>query len=126
MMDVLDPNKMDPSPALVERETEKFQKYARLLHVAGRQVKEAKRKQAPVFAAMAMTDYGEVGPKSTDLLEWIVVQFKLKAEAAGKRADGCTVLQLVRDFKRTLYVDVQIALAAGCGRMLCDVGQVWG
>jgi len=30
-----------------------------------------------------MTDYGEVGPKSAELLEWIVNQFQLKSESDG-------------------------------------------
>lgn len=111
MMDVLDPNKMDPSPALVARETVKFQKYARLLHVASKQVTEGKRKKTPVFSAMAMTDYGEVGPKSAELLEWIVNQFQLKSESDGRRSDGCPVTQVVKDFRRQLYVDVQLAFS---------------
>ena len=61
MVDVLDPNKLDPSPALVKRETAKFNKYSRLLHVAKRQTLEGRRRKEPVFAAFAVTDYGEVG-----------------------------------------------------------------
>ena len=90
MVDVVDPNKLDPSPALVKRETAKFNKYSRLLHVAKRQTLEGRRRKEPVFAAFAVTDYGEVGPHSKDLLEWIVHQFKLKCERVG--AEVCVVL----------------------------------
>ena len=64
-----------------------------------------------------MTDYGEVGPHSKDLLEWIVHQFKIKCEDEGRRSDGC-VASLVRDFRNELHTNVQMAIAAGCGEML--------
>ena len=94
--------------------------------VAKKQTAEKKRKQVPQFSTFAMSDYGELAPSASDLLEWIVQQFRIKCEKAGKRVDGVSALNLVREFRSKLYVDVQFALAAGCGEMLCRVGQAWG
>jgi hypothetical protein len=123
---VPDPFKLDPSPLLVDRTTAKISKYSRLVLVGKKQAREKKRKQEPRFAAIAVSDYGELAPMATDLMEWIVQQFRLKCEQAGKRADGISALDRVRDFRRKLYTGVQFAIAAGCGDMLCRAGQAWG
>ena len=94
--------------------------------VGKKQAREKKRKQAPHFAAIAVSDYGEVAPMAADLMEWLVQQFRLKCEQAGKRADGIPPLDLVRGFRRKLYAGVQFAIAAGCGEMLCHAGRAWG
>ena len=123
---VPDPFKLDPSPLLVQRTTAKLSKYSRLVLVAKKQTAEKKRKQVPQFTAFAMSDYGELAPSASDLLEWIVQQFRVKCEKIGKRTDGVPTLELVRDFRRKLYAGVQFAVAAGCGEMLCRAGQAWG
>jgi hypothetical protein len=100
-----DPLKADtPSPILVERTTSKNEKYSRLVCVATKQAKEKRRKQAPSFFTFAVSDYGEISPVATDLLEWIVFQFRGKCEREGPRADGCKVLDLVRDFRHRLRI----------------------
>ena len=122
---VPDPFKSDPSPLLIERTSAKISKYSRLVLVGKKQAAEKKRKQAPHFAAFAVSDYGELAPMAADLLEWLVQQFRLKEEQAGKRSDGISVLDRVRDFRRKIYAGVQFAVAAGCGDMLCRAGQAW-
>jgi hypothetical protein len=62
---------------------------------------------------------------ATDLLEWIVFQFRGKCEREGPRADGCKVLDLVRDFRHRLRIGLQLAIAAGCGEMLHRAGRAW-
>lgn len=121
-----DPIKLDPSPLLVERTNAKISKYSRLVHVGKKQFGEKKRKQAPKFAAIAVSDYGELAPMATDLLEWIVQQFRIKCELAGKGPDGVPPLDLVRDFRRKLFTNMQFAVAAGCGEMICRAGLPWG
>ena len=123
---VPDPFKLDPSPLLVDRTAAKISKYSRLVLVGKKQAKEKKRKQAPRFAAIAVSNYGEVSPMAADLMEWLVQQFRLKCEQAGKRADGVSSLDRVRDFRRKLYTGVQFAIAAGCGEIMCRAGQAWG
>jgi hypothetical protein len=120
-----DPFKSDPSPTLVERTTAKNAKYSRLLLVAKKQTAEKKRKQAPSFFTFAVSDYGEMAPAAVDMQEWLVNQFKIKCEQAGKRADGCKPLDLVRDFRHRLRIGIQMAVAAGCGEMLSRCGQAW-
>ena len=66
-----------------------------------------------------------MAPAATDLQEWIVNQYKIKCEQAGRRADGCKAADLVRDFRHRLRIGVQMAVAAGCGEMLCRAGQAW-
>jgi hypothetical protein len=123
---VPDPFKLDPSPLLVDRTAAKLSKYSRLVLVGKKQATEKKRKQAPHFAAFAVSDYGELAPMAADLMEWLVQQFRLKCEQAGKRMDGVSALDRVRDFRRKLYTGVQFALVAGCGDMICRAGQAWG
>jgi hypothetical protein len=94
--------------------------------VGKKQAVEKKRKQAPRFAAIAVSDYGELAPMATDLMEWLVQQFRIKCEQAGKRPDGVSALDRVREFRRKIYAGVQFAVAAGCGEMLCRAGQAWG
>jgi len=66
-----------------------------------------------------------MAPAAGDLQEWLVNQYKVKCEQAGKRADGCKPADLVRDFRHRLRIGVQMAVAAGCGEMLCRAGQAW-
>ena len=121
-----DPFKLDPSPTLVERTNAKISKYSRLVHVGKKQAAEKKRKQTPRFAAIAVSDYGEVAPMAADLMEWLVQQFRVRCELAGKRSDGVSTLDRVREFRRDLYTGVQFAIAAGCGEMMCRTGRAWG
>ena len=122
---VPDPIALDPSPTLLERTTAKNEKYSRLLLVAKKQAVEKKRKQAPVFSTFAMSDYGEMAPEAVALQEWLVNQYRRKCEQDGPRADGCKTVDLVRVFRYKLRIGVQMALAAGCGEMLCRAGQAW-
>ena len=116
----------NPSPTLVERTTTKITKYSRLLQVAKKQTTEKKRKQVPVFSTFAISDYGELAPDAADFTEWLVNQYKLKVERDGKRSDGCKPLELVRDFRHRLRIGIQLAVASGCGEMLCRAGHAWG
>ena len=97
-----------------------------MVAVARKQAAEKKTKQAPRFVAIAVSDYGELSPMATDLCEWLVQQFRLKCEREGKRADGVSSLDRVRDFRRKLYTRIQFAVAAGCGEMMLRAGQAWG
>ena len=123
---VPDPFKLDPSPNLIDRCTAKISKYSRLVVVARKQAADKKRKQAPRFAAIAVSDYGELAPMSTELCEWLVQQFRLKCEHEGKRADGVLPLDRVRAFRLKLYTRIQFAVVTGCGEMMLRVGQAWG
>jgi len=122
---VPDPIAFEPSPILLERTTAKNEKYARLLLVAKKQTAEKKRKQAPVFATFAVSDYGEMAPVATELQEWVVNQYRIKIEQEGKRDDGCKLADLVRSFRNRLRIGIQMAIASGCGEMLCRAGQAW-
>ena len=122
---VPDPIAFEPSPILLERTTAKNEKYARLLLVAKKQTAEKKRKQAPVFATFAVSDYGEMAPVATELQEWVVNQYRIKIEQEGKRDDGCKSADLVRSFRNRLRIGIQMAIASGCGEMLCRAGQAW-
>ena len=72
-----------------------------------------------------MSDYGEIAPMAADLVEWMVQQFRAKCGQDGKRADGVSPLDRVRDYRRRVYAGVQFAVAAGCGEMVCRAGQPW-
>ena len=122
---VPDPFQFDPSPLLMERTSAKVEKYSRLVRVAAKQAVEKKRRQAPSFAVFAVSDYGELSPSALDLQEWLVNQFRVQVEKAGKRADGCKSVDLVREFRQKLRLGVQLAIAAGCGEMLRKAGQPW-
>jgi hypothetical protein len=90
-----DPLANEHSPLLIERTTAKIEKYSRLLLVAKKQTAERLRKQTPVFATFAVSDYGEMAPDAAEFLEWLVCQYRVKCEREGKRADGCKTLDLV-------------------------------
>jgi hypothetical protein len=123
---VPDPLKLNPSPTLVQRETAKVEKYSRLLLIAKKQAAEKKRKQIPTFSTFAVSDYGELSPVAMDLQDWLVNQYRIKCELAGKRADGRRPMDLVRDFRWRLRLGIQLALASGCGEMLNRAGAAWG
>jgi hypothetical protein len=116
----------DPSPTLVKRELEKIDKYSRLVLVAKKQVSEGKRNTLPKFTPFIFSDCGELAPMAYDLQEWIVEQYRRKCASGGHRADGCTVPDLVREFRHKLKVNLQIAVAAGLGAMIQAAGQPWG
>ncbi len=115
----------EPSPALVEREALKLEKYSRLVMVAKKQHSDGKRSTLPVFAPFAVSDFGELSPAATDLQEWIVEQYRRKCSKE-KRLDGCSTSDLVRQFRHKFKCGIQLAIAAGLGAMIQAAGQPWG
>ena len=116
----------DPSPTLLDRESEKVEKYSRLLMVAKKQHMDGKRTSLPSFAPFVVSDFGELSPAAVDLQEWLVDQFKRKCIKRGTLGDGCSTLDLVRQFRHKFKVAIQFAMAAGLGAMIQAAGQPWG
>ena len=125
-LSAIDALKFQASPILMERTVAKVEKYSRLLWIAKKQTQQKKRQQAPLFAAFSVSDFGELSPAATELLEWLVDQHRHLCERMGPRSDGCKPLELVREFKRKLKASVQMAVAAGSGEMFHGAGQPWG
>lgn len=119
-----DPFKSDPSPILMERSAAKHEKYSRLVHVAKKQALEQKRSTVPVFQAFAVSDYGELSPNAKDVVDWLVTSYRSKCSSEA-RSDGMSTLPLVRDYRYRLQLSLQLAIAAGCGEMMCRAGQRW-
>ena len=119
-----DPFLSDPSPTLLERCATKLEKYSRLIHIAKKQVLEFKRAAVPAFTAFALSDYGEISPAAKDLLDWVTAAYRAKCTAEPS-TDGVPLMELVRNFKYRVRLSLQLALAAGCGEMLCKAGQAW-
>jgi endogenous inhibitor of DNA gyrase (YacG/DUF329 family) len=115
----------DPSPTLIKREFEKIDKYSRLVLVAKKQHAEGKRTSIPKFTPFVISDCGELAPKAYDLQEWLVEQYRVKCAKSSPRADGCLAADLVRTFRHDLKVNLQLAVAAGLGAMICAAGQSW-
>ena len=115
-LSAIDALKFQASPILMERTVAKVEKYSRLLWIAKKQTQQKKR-QAPLFAAFSVSDFGELSPAATELLDWLVDQHRHLCERMGPRSDGCKPLELVREFKRKLKASVQMAVAAGSGEM---------
>ena len=44
----------------------------------------------------------------------------------GRRADGLSTSELVRQFRHRFKVGAQLAIAAGLGAMIQGAGQPWG
>ena len=86
-----------------------------------RKTQQKKRQQAPLFAAFSVSDFGELSPAATELLDC-----RHLCERMGPRSDGCKPLELVLEFKRKLKASVQMAVAAGSGEMFHGAGQPWG
>lgn len=94
--------------------------------VAKKQHVDGKRNSLPTFAPFVVSDFGELAPAAVDLQEWIVDQFRKKCIKNGARADGCSTVDLVRQFRHKFKVSVQFAMAAGLGAMIQAAGQPWG
>ena len=122
-LSAIDALKFQASPILMERTVAKAEKYSRLLWIAKKQTQQKKRQQAPLFAAFSVSDFGELSPAATELLDWLVDQHRHLCERMGPRSDGCKPLELVREFKRKLKASVQMAVAAGSGEMFHGAGQ---
>jgi hypothetical protein len=116
----------NPSPTLLDREAEKVDKYSRLVMVARKQHMDGKRSSLPTFAPFVVSDFGELSPAAVDLQEWLVDQFRRKCMKQGTRADGCSAMDLVRQFRHRFKVGTQFAVAAGIGAMIQAAGQPWG
>jgi hypothetical protein len=116
----------DPSPTLLARETEKVEKYSRLLMVATKQHSDGKRTSLPTFAPFVVSDLGELAPAAVSLQEWLVDQYRRKLLKYGARADGCSTADLVRTFRHKFKTGIQLAMAAGIGAMIQAAGQPWG
>lgn len=115
----------EPSPTLTRREQEKVDKYSRLVFMAKQQKAQNKRISIPTFTPFVISDCGELSPMAFELQEWIVEQYRRKCAKVSPRADGCTVPDLVRQFRHKLRVDIQLALAAGLGAMINAAGLAW-
>jgi hypothetical protein len=116
----------EPSPNLLQRESEKIEKYCRLVMVAKKQHQEGKRASIPSFVPFVFSDSGQLSPRATELQEWIVDQYKRACLKNGPRADGRTTTELVRIFRQRFRLKVQLAIAAGLGNMIQAAGQAWG
>jgi hypothetical protein len=116
----------EPSPHLLLREFEKFEKYSRLAMVAKRQYLDGKRISQPSFTPFIFSDCGQLSPQAVELQDWLVDQYRRKCTKLGHRADGFTTAELVRVFRHNLKIRVQMAIAAGLGSMIQAAGQSWG
>jgi len=73
------------------------------------------RSQRPHFVAFVITNTGELGNEATDLVEWLVAQYKAKCLRSAPRDDGLTTKELVSLFRKQLYLNIQMELANGVG-----------
>ena len=112
-----------PSPALIDREALKVEKYSRLVMVAKKQYTDKKRFSLPTFTPFAVSDIGELSPAASELQEW---KYRRKCAKDKSRADGCSTSDLVRQFRHKFKLDIQFAIAAGIGAMIQAAGQPWG
>lgn len=117
--------KFQASPIVLERAAAKVEKYARIIWIAKKQAQQKKRRQAPVFSAFCVSDFGELSPSAFNMLDWLVDKRRSLAEQAGPRADGVKPLEIVCQFKHRLRMDIQMAIAAGSGEMFRAAGQAW-
>ena len=115
-----------PSPTLLRREAEKMVKYGRLLVVAKKQRSEGKRDYLPTFSPFVVSDLDEMAPAAISLQEWLVEQYRRKLVNDGRRLDGCSTADLVRQFRHKFKVGIQLAIAGGLGGMIQAAGQHWG
>ncbi len=113
------------SPVMLQREIAKIHKYSRLVTVAKKQKSDGTRETIPTFAPFIVSDCGELAPKAYDVQEWIVSQYRLKCCKEGRRADGYTTADRVRQFRHRLKIGVQTAVACGLGTMMQFAGMSW-
>ena len=116
----------DPGPTLLERQSDKCAKYGRLVMIAAKQHLDGKRASLPVFTPFVVSDFGELAPNAIELQEWLVDQYRRRCVKIGHRSDGCSVQELVQQFRHKLKIGVQLAIAAGLGNMVQAAGQPWG
>ena len=102
------------------------EKYFRLIMVATRQYSDAKRASLPKFTPFLVSDFGEMSPAAVELQEWIVEQFRVRLKKQGRRDDGCSSSELVRQFRHKFKVGIQLGIASGLGAMIQTGGQHWG
>ena len=107
-----------PSPSLLDREYDKSSKYGRLVMIAAKQHLDGKRSTLPTFVPFVVSDFGELAPAAIDLQEWIVNQYRVRCLRLGRRADGCSTDDLVRNFRHRFKIGVQMAIATGLGAMI--------
>ena len=110
---------------MLQREVNKVKKYSRLMVVAKKQKTDRIRTTVPTFYPFVVSSLGELAPKAYEVQEWIVAQFKRKCHNEGRRSDGCTVAERVRDFRHRLKTNVQMAIAVGTATMIQNAGQSW-
>ena len=115
-----------PSPSLLDREYDKSSKYGRLVMIAAKHHLDGKRSTLPAFVPFVVSDFGELAPAAIDLQEWIVNQYRVRCLRLGRRADGCSTDDLVRNFRHRFKIGVQMAIATGLGAMIQAAGQPWG
>ena len=94
--------------------------------VATRQYSDGKRASLPKFTPFLVSDFGEMSPAAVELQEWIVEQFRVRLKKQGRRDDGCSSSELVRQFRHKFKVGIQLGIASGLGAMIQAGGQHWG
>ena len=119
-----DPSLAEQSPNIAERAQAKRDKYARLLQVAKKQFVEKRRPTLPIFVPFVLADNGELGLDALLLQEWLVDRYK-KSNMQQAVNNGLNPAQVARDYRRSLKLSVQYALASGMGSMISAAGQAW-
>jgi hypothetical protein len=94
--------------------------------VATKQHADGKRVSVPKFSAFIVSDLGELSPAATELQEWLVEQYRVRLKKQGRRDDGCSISELVRQFRHKFKVGIQLAIASGLGAQIQAAGQPWG
>ena len=94
--------------------------------VAAKQHADGKRASLPKFSPFLVSDFGEMSPAATDLQEWLIEQYRLKLKKEGRRNDGCSISELLRQFRHKFKIGIQIGIASGLGAMIQAGGQPFG
>src|SRR5206468_1481012 len=97
----------------------------RLVSVAKKQKADRTRPSVPNFMPFVVSSLGDLAPKAFEVQEWLVSQYKRKCHSEGPRLDGCTVAERVREFRHSLKLGIQVAVAVGTGTMIQAAGRAW-
>ena len=108
--------------AVLKQTQAKHDTYAPLIAVAEKQFQTKRRMQKPIFWAAVASTYGELGPETIKLQEWLTSTYGRKLAREGPRPDGMKNVKLTAAYRNDFRERIIMAVAKGQSKMLTTCG----
>ena len=108
--------------AVLKQPQVKHDVYAPLIAIGEKQFEAGARTQKPIFWAGVASTYGEFGPETIQIQEWLTAAYARKVCREGPRQDGEKIEDLTASFRNKFREGIIMAVAKGQSIMINNCG----